>query len=135
MGLLKYVSVVYADHSYNWELMKLIEQNTEHGVCSPVFDFCFVDGAHTWETDGFAFFLVSKLFKKGGIMVFDDLRWSVATSPIFMNTEYSRSLPPEECDAQQVWKIFDLLVKQSPLFGNFTIDESAGIAWCRKTAC
>ncbi|HLM37401.1 MAG TPA: hypothetical protein VK287_06410 [Gaiellaceae bacterium] len=49
-----------AERSYNWELMHLIERQQEEGAPG-WFDFCFFDGGHTWETDGFALLLVDKL--------------------------------------------------------------------------
>ena len=38
-NLHKYVQPIFANSSYNWELMKLIEKNTVNGVCTPQFDF------------------------------------------------------------------------------------------------
>ena len=62
--------------SYLWRLMKIIEQNSE-----PIYDFIFIDGGHDWYTTGYAFFLVDKLLKPGGYILFDDLDWTVYTSP------------------------------------------------------
>ena len=43
---------------------------------SPKFDFCYIDGGHNWSDTGFAFFLVDRLLKSNGIIVFDDLDWT-----------------------------------------------------------
>ncbi|WP_346661440.1 class I SAM-dependent methyltransferase [uncultured Methanobrevibacter sp.] len=45
------VTPYYENTSYTWRLMKFIEDNNE-----PIYDFCYVDGAHDWYNDGFAFF-------------------------------------------------------------------------------
>lgn len=67
LGLSSYVTVYYEPVSYIWRLMKLLEENPV-----PIFDFCYIDGAHDWYTDGYAFFLVDKLLKPGGWIIFDD---------------------------------------------------------------
>jgi transposase-like protein len=42
----------------------------------PGFDFCFLDGSHSWEVDGLAFYLVAGTMPVGGLFIFDDLDWS-----------------------------------------------------------
>ena len=64
----KYMTIDYENKSYTWRLMKLIEENPE-----PIFDFCYIDCAHDWYNDGFAFLLVDKLLKPGGWIFFDDM--------------------------------------------------------------
>ena len=49
------------------------------------YDFCFIDGAHTWDTDGFAFCLVDRMLRPGGWIIFDDLNWTHAHSPTLAN--------------------------------------------------
>jgi predicted O-methyltransferase YrrM len=68
VGLAKYVTVFYEPTSYIWRMMKMLEESP-----LPRFDFCYVDGAHDWYTSGFAFFLVDRLLKPGGLIIFDDL--------------------------------------------------------------
>ena len=46
----------------------------------PEFDFVFLDAGHTWDVTGFAFFLVDRLLRPGGWLLFDDLNWSVTKS-------------------------------------------------------
>lgn len=45
--------------SYNWNLMRLLRDAPELR-----FDYVYLDGAHTWETDGLAFFLCDMLLKQ-----------------------------------------------------------------------
>ena len=50
LNLSKRVTVFYEPKSYTWRLMKMIEKNPQ-----PIFDFCYIDGGHTWDQTGFAF--------------------------------------------------------------------------------
>jgi hypothetical protein len=67
----------YCD-SYNWPLMKLIETEPFEGL----FDFCFLDGAHTVAIDALTFFLCDRLLKVGGYMDFDDYGWRLRGSSL-----------------------------------------------------
>ena len=110
-----YVTVYY-EKSYNWRLMKLLQENPE-----PIFDFCYIDGAHDWYTDALAFSLVDKLLKPGGWIIFDDLNWTFAESPGLKDTDYVKNMPEEEKTTPQIKLIYDLLVKRNPNYCNFTI--------------
>jgi len=46
----------------------------------PQFDYCYIDGAHTWDGTSLSFLLVDLLLKPGGWVVFDDLNWSISKS-------------------------------------------------------
>jgi predicted O-methyltransferase YrrM len=76
------------------------------------FDFCFLDGAHTWDVDGLAFTLVSKVLKPNGIIIFDDLDWCYARSPSMKNVQ----APEQMRQTPGVRKIVELLVKPHPDF-------------------
>lgn len=45
------------------------------------FDVCFLDGSHSWETDGLAVLLLERLMVPGGLLIIDDLDWTFASSP------------------------------------------------------
>jgi len=62
--------------SYNWSLMRLIAAHEE-----PIFDYVFIDGAHTWALDALAFCLVDRLLVDGGFVDFDDYTWTLGGSP------------------------------------------------------
>ena len=106
LGLQHRVTPVYAQRSFTWEMCKLLEQRP-----SPQFDFCYIDGAHTWDGTGFAFFLVDMLLKPGGWVLFDDLNWSIAKSPSAakMQKTYAR-YSEDEKDATPIRKVWELLV-------------------------
>lgn len=126
-GLLDWVHPIYTPTSYTWELMRMLEDQRQGEW---LFDFAFIDGAHSWFVDGFAFFLVDKLLKPGGWILFDDLDWTYATSPTLGETDFVRSIPEVERTTPQIGKVFDLLVKQHPGYGEFRSDGVWG--WARK---
>lgn len=116
LSLSKYVKIYYEPTSYIWRLMKLIEENPD-----PAFDLCYIDGAHDWFVDGFAFFLVDKLLLPGGWIVFDDIDWTYAISPALKDTERVKNMPKEERETKQMRKVYDLLVKPHPNYNNFQV--------------
>lgn len=130
--LSSYVKPIFADTSYNWELKKLIEDNSTQGVCQPIFDFCFIDGAHSWEVDGLAYFLAEKLLKPGGWILFDDFYWTFNESPSLKNVDWVKQLPKEQKVSPQIERVFSLLVCQNPNFENFKVVGNWG--WAQKKA-
>lgn len=114
LKLSSYVTIYYEPTCYTWRLMKLIEQTP-----TPMFDLCYIDGAHNWFTDGFAFFLVDKLLVSGGWIIFDDINWTYNESPCFKNSETVQKMPSDERNTAQVRKIYELLVKTHPNYHNF----------------
>ena len=95
--------------SYNWSLMRVL---AEHG--GPVYDYVFLDGAHTWAHDALAFFLIDRLLVPGGYLDFDDYAWSLGASPS-MNPrafpDVTSLYSDEQIETQQVALIVDLLVR------------------------
>ncbi len=126
----KYIEVIFANTSYIWELRKLIKHNIENPDKAKLFDFCFIDGAHSFETDGFAFLLVDKLLNDGGIILFDDINWSYASSPTLKDTDFVKQMSDEERNAEQINDVLELLVATNP---NYEILEIRNRwAWIRK---
>ena len=111
------VKFLYEATSYTWRLMKFLEESH-----FPTFDMCYIDGAHTWFVDGFAFYLVNLLLKPGGWIIFDDLNWTFANSPSLKNTEGVIRMPQDEKTTPQVRKVYELLVKPHPDYHNFLVD-------------
>lgn len=122
--------------SYNWFLKKEIEaQTNKDGNCTPLYDFCFIDGAKNWTIDGLAFFLVDKLMQTEGWILFDDLNWSylVAGHDSSDGIE-AATLSTDERAEPHVDRIFKLLVMQHPHYSNFKITDSTW-AWAQKVKC
>jgi predicted O-methyltransferase YrrM len=115
-GLRDLVTAYFEPTSYTWRLMRMLEEDP-----TPRFDFCYLDGAHDWFVDGFAFFLVDRLLRPGGWIVFDDLNWTFAGSPTLSRSERVRAMPEDERTTPQVRKVYELLVKTHPGYGGFRI--------------
>lgn len=123
IGQRENVKVYYEPTSYLWRLMKFLEEDP-----LPQFDFCYLDGAHNWFVDGFAFLLVDKLLRPGGWIVLDDLNWRYEDSPSFRGSESLASMPKEERETYQLRKVYELLIKRHPDYGNFRDEDNWGYA-------
>jgi predicted O-methyltransferase YrrM len=121
------VEIHYEPTSYTWRLMKLIEEDPE-----PRYDFCYIDGAHSWYHDGFAFFLVDRLLRPGGWILFDDLDWTYEGSESVRNEPWVRRMPAEERATPQVRKVYELLVRQHAGYDSFSLEGSWAFARKRR---
>jgi predicted O-methyltransferase YrrM len=119
------VTVFYEPTSYTWRMMRFLEEDP-----APRFDLCYLDGAHTWFVDALAFFLADRLLRPGGWIIFDDLDWTVATSPSRKESKGPRSMPLDEQTTLQVERIYELLVKPHPSYHNFRVED--GWAFAQK---
>ncbi|HET6401900.1 MAG TPA: class I SAM-dependent methyltransferase [Candidatus Kapabacteria bacterium] len=128
--LASYVTPIHSETSYTWELKRMIEAQTRNHDVQPLFDFCFIDGAHNWETDGLAFFLVEKLLVPGGWILFDDLDWTYAERPSLRDTPMVKAMPHDVKTTPHIDRIFSLLVIPHPSFENFRREGRWG--WAQK---
>jgi predicted O-methyltransferase YrrM len=133
VGLSENPTVVVEKLGYNWYLADLISQNTRDGVCRPVFDFCFLDGAHEWLPDALAFFLIEKLLKPGGWLVLDGVNFRLRGCQPHWEKVFGH-LSDRELDVCQVGMVFDLVVRQHPGFHDFRVSHDGRIGWARKKA-
>jgi predicted O-methyltransferase YrrM len=117
------VDIYYEPTSYTWRLMRMLQEDP-----TPRFDMCYLDGAHDWFADGFAFFLVDRLLRPGGWIVFDDMDWTYAGSPTLRNTQMVKQMPEDERTSKQVRLVYDLLVKTHPAYHNFRDEGEWGFA-------
>lgn len=127
--LSRFARPVYCEHSYTWTLLEMIEENTRNGVCTPIYDFVFIDGAHLFEPDALAFYLSDKLLKPGGWLLFDDLYWTLHSSE-FQSEPWVKNLSRQERESPHIDKVFNVLVRQHPNYTDFRIVDQWG--WCRK---
>jgi predicted O-methyltransferase YrrM len=118
-----YVTPVLVSTSYNWELLKIIEQQTRNGYCEPLYDLCYIDGAHNFEIDCCAFFLVDKLMKPGGLILFDDLNWTYADSPSFKDTDWVKQMDEDEKSTPHIKKLVENIVMPHPNYSDFDFFE------------
>lgn len=121
-GLASRVDVVLEDGGYNWFLHRKLKEQTRDGRIEPLYDFVFLDGAHTWLEDGLALLLVERLLKPGGWILLDDLAWLPTARTDF--PEHQRSF-------SHVKDIWDLLVVPNPAFDGMRTDRYIG--WARKS--
>ena len=126
-GLLRYVDLVRrADSSYDWFLKDQIERRSDAaGNCEPLYDFCYLDGAHNWTIDGLAALLVEKLLVPGGWLLLDDLPWT------YPDDGGDLHLSPSEQATPHMDAVYELLVKQHPNFTEFKRQDDRW-GWARK---
>ncbi len=123
-GLEKYVSIYREKSCYTWFLKKEIERNSNEYKCNPIYDLCFIDGPKNWTIDGFAFFLVDKLLKEKGYIIFDDYRWVYGEySKDILDGIKIREMPKDQIVTPNIELVFKLLVMQHPNYSNFIIDD------------
>jgi predicted O-methyltransferase YrrM len=134
-GLQKYVTVVRERNSYTWYLERMIDLNTQSNQCQPIYDFAFVDGAKNWTIDGLAFFLIDKLLKEGGWILFDDLKWTysdkVKSGVDVTDGITIRAMGDDEIAIPHIELVFRLLVMQHPSYSKFRIQDDKW-AWAQK---
>ena len=96
--------------SYNWSLARVLEQNTE-----PIYDYVFLDGAHTWAVDALTTFLADRLLKVKGYLDFDDYSWTLGESPVLNPKVFpltGKLYTDEQIEAKQVKMIVDLIIRR-----------------------
>lgn len=127
LDLEDWVTPIYEKRSFNWRLMRMLEEEER-----PAFDFCYIDAAHTWYDTGLGFFLVDKLLKPGGWILFDDLQfvYSKLVKPGERMPDFLSRMTNEERETKQVQKVWDLLVKDHPDYDEFI--EDSRWAFARK---
>jgi len=97
--------------SYNWSLMEMLRDGPV-----PALDYVYLDGAHTWAIDGFAFCLVDRLLEVGGYIDFDDYYWTINESPSTNPKAFPairRLYTDDQMGVAQVKQVVDLLVRRS----------------------
>lgn len=97
--------------SYNWNLMRMIQK----AAGAQVFDYCFLDGAHTFSVDALNYFLCDILLKPGGYLDFDDYDWRLRGSSLdpAKIPSIAEQYTDEQIDEYQVKIIVDDLVRRS----------------------
>lgn len=118
----RFVSLYQEPTSYNWCLMKFLQEDIyEH------FDFCVIDGGATWAGVGFACCLVERLLKPGGWIIINNLNFNFRASRQ-RNAPFVTKMAEEEQITRQVRCAYDLLLQSNPLFGMFRKHGSLALA-------
>jgi predicted O-methyltransferase YrrM len=90
--------------SYNWTLGQMILNGKE-----AVYDYIYIDGAHTFVVDALAFVLCDRLLKPGGYLEFDDYNWRFANSRWMQDTR-REFMTDEQINTPQVKMVVDLFL-------------------------
>lgn len=109
-NLESYVNYYYEPKSYTWRMMRFLQEGKVG-----TFDFVYIDGSHTWDGAGYDFYLASKLLKKNGWILFDDILLT------YENTQpnWKSKMPNDMFVLPQVGLVYDLLVKTDDRYSNF----------------
>ena len=94
--------------SYNWTLANIIIRGNQE-----IYDYIYIDGAHTFAVDGLAFVLCDKLLKPGGYIEFDDYWWTFAGSK-WMKDVRELFMTDEQIRTPQVRMVVDLFLSNNP---------------------
>jgi len=118
-SLEEFVIPVVTTEGYVWELAKLIREKNHR------FDFCYIDGGHTFESTALAFVLIDMLLDKNGIIIFDDVLWTVENCVAdagnsILNIPIYRSSTALQRSTPQVKMVCDLLLPHY----NYTLLET-----------
>ncbi len=136
-GLSRYADVVRMQTGYSWFLHDEIRRQTADGRCFAKYDLCIIDGPKNWTIDGCAFFLVDKLLRPGGWIIFDDYGWTYAGAGVSRDATDGithRSLSEEERTTPQIREVFELLVVPHQSYSNFVVQDHRDWAMAQKIA-
>lgn len=115
------VDLVVDPTSYVWWLRRRLREQLRQDRIEPAYDFVFIDGAHTWDTDALAFALVDRLLMPGGWILFDDLSW-IPDDPVYSD------VPDDTRAIAHVREVWDLLVQTDSTYDELHTDGSWGYA-------
>lgn len=126
-GLSSYVTVSREKTGYNWFLQKKIYENSRDNRCTPIYDFCFLDGAKNWTIDSSAFFLMDKLLKDDGWLLLDDLQWTYQSKleegKVKSDGVSLTAMADDELQRPHLELIYHLLIMQHPAYSNFRVRD------------
>jgi len=94
--------------SYCWNLIGLVEKKQK------IFDYVYLDGAHDFTIDGFAFFLIDRLLRVNGYIEFDDYNWTFGKSPTvnpLKDKTTSKKYTQKQINTPHIKLIVDNLIK------------------------
>jgi len=93
--------------SYHWSLLDRVRNCQKE-----VYDYIYLDGAHTFLHDCLAYILCDKLLKVNGVIDFDDYYWRFLGSAHMSNTR-DEFMTQEQIEERQIKLVIDLFVKNN----------------------
>jgi predicted O-methyltransferase YrrM len=104
--------------SYAWNLAVLLRQTRDRGT-EGLFDFVYLDGAHTFHHDAPATVCLKDLLKVGGYILMDDYDWTIAISPTMrpsVNPAVEQHYTDEQIELSHVEMVCSLFLDPDPRF-------------------
>jgi predicted O-methyltransferase YrrM len=134
-GLTRFVEVVRMETGYSWFLHDDIRRQTVDGECRPKYDLCIIDGPKNWTIDGGAFFLVDRLLRPGGWIIFDDYGWTYAGQARDATDGIThRRMSEAERKTPHIREVFELLVVPHQNYSQFVVEDHRDWASARKVS-
>lgn len=125
LDLQEYVDVRWTQTGYHWFLHNEIrDQSVGSNVCRPKYDLAIIDCSKNWTDLSGGFFLVDKLLKFGGTIIWDDYHWTYARADRKRDATAGilhSSLTEEERRIPHVREVVHLLAMQHPHYREFKI--------------
>jgi len=108
VSVVAYPSTHKVKDSYCWQLGRLLRENHH-----PIWDYVYLDGAHTWDVDGFAVLLAARLLRPGGHIELDDYVWTMASSRALSGFDKTREwYTDEQIQTPAIKMICDVLLRR-----------------------
>jgi predicted O-methyltransferase YrrM len=123
-GVAEHVDLVFAENGYLWWM----KQQLEEGRDCRRFSLVYLDGAHDWFVDGFAALMLDRFMMPGGVLILDDLDWSMAVSSAPDIVARRASMTPDLVTTRQVRSVWELLLQADPTWGEFEEHGDWGVA-------
>jgi len=96
--------------SYNWTLAKFLLAGHR-----AVYDYIYLDGAHTFAVDGLACILCDQLLKPGGFIEVDDYDWKFSQSR-WMQEIRHEFMTEEQINTPQLAMVVELFLNGNPAY-------------------
>lgn len=99
---------------YAWVLATMARDLANAGQPVEIFDFVYLDGAHSFHHDAPACAVLKRMIKPGGYLVVDDMKWTFNGSPTMNPTkrpELRESYTDEQLSVPHVGLIVDVLLR------------------------
>jgi hypothetical protein len=104
--------------SYAWSLAKMYINlsSIKQGVDLPLWDVVYLDGAHTFNIDATSTAIIKKMVKVGGLIIFDDMDWTMEGSPTCNNSSNWKKYTNEQMKTSHVALIVNVLMRDDADF-------------------
>lgn len=123
--------------NYAWWLMEQVAKQATRGMCNPMYDFVYLDGAKWLTLDSAAVIFIEQLLRPGGWLLMDDLDWSYTQHPeqvpvvSYPETQTTYSFSEAEMTVPHLRAVFDLVVRHHTAFTEFREDDGQW-GWAHK---